>query len=47
MFTTVKVRDNLARGDFSDPGFYAFPRGTVARRVSTDPEYGAPVRRSV
>src|SRR5688500_7969647 len=30
MFTTVKVREGLARGDYRDPGPYAFPRGTVA-----------------
>ena len=47
MFTTVKVRDDLARGDYRDPGFYQFPKGTVARRVSTDPNFGAPVRRIV
>lgn len=45
MFTTVKVRDDLVRGDYRDPGFYQFPKGTVARRVSTDPDFGAPVRR--
>ena len=47
MFTTVKVRDDLARGDYRDPGFYQFPNGTVARRVSTDPDFGTPVRRSI
>jgi FtsP/CotA-like multicopper oxidase with cupredoxin domain len=45
MFTVVKVRDDLARGDYRDPGWYRFPAGTVARRVSTNPEFGAPVRR--
>lgn len=45
MFTVVKVRDNLARGDFRDPGWYAHPRGTVARRVSQDPDFGSPIRR--
>ena len=45
MFTVVKVRDNLAPGDFSDPGWYRNPPGTVASRVSTDPAFGAPVRR--
>ena len=30
MFTVVKVREGLARGDFKDPGNYANPRGTVA-----------------
>jgi FtsP/CotA-like multicopper oxidase with cupredoxin domain len=45
MFTVVKVRDSLARGDYNDPGWYQNPPGTVARRVSTDPEFGEPVRR--
>jgi manganese oxidase len=44
MFTVVKVRDNLKDGDFSDPGWYKNPPGTVARRISTDPNYGNPVR---
>jgi FtsP/CotA-like multicopper oxidase with cupredoxin domain len=30
MFTTVKVRAGLARGDYRDPGPYPNPRGTVA-----------------
>jgi manganese oxidase len=30
MFTVVKVRDGLARGDFKDPGPYRNPAGTVA-----------------
>ena len=47
MFTLVKVRDGLARGDYADPGPYRFPSGTVARRVSKDPRFGAPVRRDV
>lgn len=45
MFTIVKVRDNLQMGDFSDPGWYQAPPGTIARRVSSDPDYGNPVRR--
>ena len=45
MFTLVKVRDDLAPGDYRDPGWYAHPSGTVARRVSADADYGAPVRR--
>jgi hypothetical protein len=44
MFTVIKVRDDIAPGDFRDPGWYANPPGTVARRVSTDPEFGEPVR---
>ena len=46
MFTVVKVRDTVAPGDFGDPGWFRHPAGTVARRVSTDPGYGSPVRRS-
>ena len=45
MFTVVKVRDHLASGDFSDPGWYGAPKHTIAARVSTDPAFGAPVRR--
>jgi hypothetical protein len=30
MFTTVKVREGLARNDYKDPGWYKHPKGTVA-----------------
>jgi hypothetical protein len=30
MFSVVKVRDGLARGDYADPGPYKHPAGTVA-----------------
>jgi hypothetical protein len=30
MFTVVKVREGLARGDYKDPGWYKHPAGTVA-----------------
>jgi hypothetical protein len=30
MFTVVKVREGLARGDYKDPGWYKHPSGTVA-----------------
>jgi FtsP/CotA-like multicopper oxidase with cupredoxin domain len=30
MFTVVKVREGLARNDYSDPGWYEHPKGTVA-----------------
>jgi manganese oxidase len=30
MFTTVKVREGLARNDYKDPGWYQHPKGTVA-----------------
>jgi len=45
MFTTVKVRDDLAKGEYKDPGWYRHPKGTVAGRVSSDPDFGNPVRR--
>lgn len=47
MFTTVKVRDNLAPDDYADPGWYDAPRGTLATRVSSDGNFGDPPRRSV
>jgi FtsP/CotA-like multicopper oxidase with cupredoxin domain len=31
MFTMIKVREGLARGDFRDPGWYRHPQGTVAK----------------
>ncbi|VXB12127.1 multicopper oxidase family protein [Massilia sp. 9I] len=31
MFTVLKVREGLARGDYTDPGWYKHPAGTVAR----------------
>jgi len=34
MFTVLKVRDGMA--DYSDPGWYENPRGTVASRASAD-----------
>ena len=45
MFTLVKTRDDIAPGDYADPGFYRHPPGTVASRVSTDPGFGTPPRR--
>jgi manganese oxidase len=30
MFSVVKVRDDVKRGDYRDPGFYKHPQGTVA-----------------
>jgi FtsP/CotA-like multicopper oxidase with cupredoxin domain len=44
MFTLIKVRDDIAPGDFRDPGWYRNPPGTVAKRVSADPDFGTPVR---
>jgi manganese oxidase len=34
MFTVMKVRDGLAPGDYSDPGWYKHPTGTVAYEVA-------------
>ena len=31
MFTVVKVREGLARGDYKDPGWFKHPQETVAR----------------
>jgi FtsP/CotA-like multicopper oxidase with cupredoxin domain len=36
MFTTVKVREGLARNDYKDPGYFKHPKGTVAREVTND-----------
>jgi len=36
MFTTVKVRQGLAKDDYKDPGFYKHPKGTVAHEVTND-----------
>jgi hypothetical protein len=30
MFTVVKIREGLARGDYNNPGWYKHPQGTVA-----------------
>jgi hypothetical protein len=35
MFSVVKVRDGLARGDYRDPGPYRHPEGTVAYEVAS------------
>jgi FtsP/CotA-like multicopper oxidase with cupredoxin domain len=43
MFAVIKVRDSLPADD-RDPGWYANPKGTVASRVSTDPDFGSPPR---
>jgi len=36
MFTTVKVRDGLAKNDYKNPGDYKNPSGTVAHAVEVD-----------
>lgn len=33
MFTVMKIREDLARDDYRDPGPYRFPKGTVAHEV--------------
>jgi hypothetical protein len=35
MFTVVKVREGLARGDYKDPGWYKHPEGSVAHEVAS------------
>jgi hypothetical protein len=37
MFTVVKVREGIARNDYSDPGWYRHPAGTVAYEWKGDP----------
>ena len=44
MFTVMKVREGLAPGDYSDPGWYRHPPGTVANAVDAA-EAGEPHRR--
>jgi hypothetical protein len=34
MFTVMKIREDLARDDYRDPGPYKFPQGTIAYEVS-------------
>jgi manganese oxidase len=46
MFTVVKVREQLARSDYGDPGWYTAPAGTTARMVSEDPDFGTPTRKN-
>jgi len=36
MFTVVKVRDEQHAGDYTDPGWYRHPPGTVARKASAE-----------
>ncbi|NKI95249.1 copper oxidase [Rhizobacter sp. SG703] len=42
MFSVVKVRDDLPRGDHRDPGPYRHPPGTLAHEYGGEP--GAPAR---
>jgi hypothetical protein len=46
MFTVVKVRDDQRTNDFTDPGWYRYPKDKIARRVSKSPDFGEPVRRN-
>jgi hypothetical protein len=44
MFTTIKVRDGIARGDYRDPGWY---RGAAAERArKVDAAAAPPIRRA-
>ena len=36
MFTVIKVRDGIAAGDFKDPGWFAHPKGSIAREFEGD-----------
>jgi FtsP/CotA-like multicopper oxidase with cupredoxin domain len=45
MFTVVKVREELARSDYHDPGWYNAPTSTMAKKISEDADFGRPVRR--
>ena len=36
MFTVLKVREGLQRGDYRDPGWYSHPAGSVAREWTGD-----------
>jgi hypothetical protein len=38
MFTVMKVRREQKRGDYSDPGWFKHPAGTVAHEVSAPAE---------
>ena len=42
MFTVMKVREDLAPGDYRDPGWYKHPPGTVAHAVDGAPPAGGP-----
>ncbi|UXI66046.1 multicopper oxidase family protein [Tahibacter amnicola] len=47
MFTLIKVRDGLPADDYRDPGWFNHPPGTQPKRVSSDPNFGNPVRRGL
>jgi hypothetical protein len=37
MFTVMKIRTDLASGDYRDPGWYRAPAGSVAYLYHGDP----------
>ena len=43
MFTVMKVREGLAANDYTDPGPYQYPPGTVAHEVNVA-DAGEPAR---
>jgi len=43
MFSVVKVRDDLAPGDYRDPGWFKHPPGTVASEYTAE-DLDAPPR---
>lgn len=45
MLTIVKVRDEQEPSDYTDPGWYRYPKNLIAKRVSSDPGFGDPPRR--
>jgi hypothetical protein len=45
MFTLVKVRDQLSEEEEASPGWYTHPADTMAKRVSTNADFGKPYRR--
>ena len=42
-----EVRAKVTLHDLRDPGWFDHPPGTQPRRVSSDPDYGSPVRRGL
>ncbi len=42
MFSVVKVREDVKPGDYTDPGWYRHPEGTVARESEASVEADAP-----
>lgn len=46
MFTLVKTRDDLAPGEYGDPGWYRNPAGTQAWRIGSEVNVAAPIRRN-